>query len=237
MNLRKFFTVLCKTTIILSCIQARALSLPTSVVLQKTSQVPVFVISDSQNKILGTQLNLPSKSRTTVGVFTNYDDAKSFLNKFKSSKSTLGEDVRITTLSLADIYQLNQTEKQKADGLAFVFIPSSVQVKNAFTILGQTTPETQTFDGTPLFVPYEKTSGQFLSAQSSSIQGIPLFFEKEDLQDFLRKSEEKQPKLKDQVVIVVVPLEGVIKSLESSNDPTAGNMIFIPPQKSSNPSQ
>ena len=229
--------MLCKTTIILSCIQARTLSLPTSVVLQKTFQVPVFVISDSQNKILGTQLNIPSKSRTTVGVFTNYDDAKSFLNKLKSSKSILGDDVRIATLSLSDIYQLNQTEKQKVDGLAFVFIPSSVQVKNAFTILGQTTPETQTFDGTPLFVPYDRVSGQFLSVQSSSSQGIPLFFEREDLQEFLRKSEEQQPKLKESVVTIVVPLEGVIKGLENSNDPTSGNMIFIPSQKSSSPNQ
>ncbi len=236
MVFRRLITVLFSAAIVLLPGQCKVLSLPKEVILEKTSQVPIFVISDSQGKMLGTRSPLSSKSRTVIGIFTNYDDAKGFLNTFKSGKSTFGEDVRITTLSLADIYQLNQAEKQKIDGLAFVFIPSSVQVKNAFTILGQTTPETQIFDGTPLFVPYEKTSGQFLSAQSSSIQGVPLFFEKEDLQDFLRKSEEKQPKLKDQVVIVVVPLEGVIKSLESSDDPTAGNMIFIPPQKLSNPS-
>ena len=231
MYLRHSVTVILETIIIMSLGVSRVVSLPKSVIVEKTSQVPVFVIYNSQNKLLVTRSSLPNKERSTVGVFIDYSDARSFLDKFKSAKSNFGDGIRIGTVSLADIYQLNDVEKKKKDGLSFLFIPSPSQTKNAFVLLGQDKPETQIFDGTPLFAPYDSTSGLFTSIQASGLQGVPLFFEKEELQQVILKLEEQQSNLKNKLKIRVVPLEGFIKNLEKADDLSSGNFILFPSQK------
>ncbi|NEQ62954.1 MAG: hypothetical protein F6K53_38560, partial [Moorea sp. SIO4A1] len=64
----------------------------------------------------------------------------------------------------------------------------------------------------------------------NGVSSIPFFFNKEQLQSIVNRYKQQDPN--SQVKIEVVPLEGVIQTLQESNDQQLEKIVLVPSQES-----
>jgi len=101
-------------------------------------------------------------------------------------------------------------------------------VQSAQQLLGQG----QEFRGVPLFVAKGGQEGGYLTIQQEGQSVIPFFFDKEQLQNLVNRFKEQQPNLASSVQIQVVPLEGIINTLQTQDNPQLEQILLIPSQES-----
>jgi len=138
---------------------------------------------------------------------------------------------------LGEVYQLERTSKSKPDRLDFAFVPMQQQVDSAVALLKQGGQPNAQFNGVPLFLARGGQEKGYLTIQRKNPQGkdeqvIPIFFKKEELQSMLERFKQQQPNLAGTIEIQVVNLEGVIETLQKSDNPQLGQIVLIPPQES-----
>jgi nickel transport protein len=93
--------------------------------------------------------------------------------------------------------------------------------------------QSQQFEGVPLFVAKENgQEGGYLTIQQGSDQVIPMFFEQSELQTLLTRLREVQPNMATSVQMQVVNLEGVINTLQTSNNEELNRIVLVPSQQS-----
>jgi len=213
----------------------QALALTQEQVLQKLQSVPVFTVTDPQGSPLVASVpNGQNQNQTTAvaGVFISQRDAQAFVDRLKKEKPEVGRTVQVVPVSLAEVYKLDQENRNKPNGLDFAFIPVEQQVQSARAIVGQSGQQAQQFQGTPLFVARGGQEQGYLTIQENGKQVIPFFFDKEQLQGMIDRFKQQQPNLASTVKMQVVPLEGVIQTLQSSNDDKLNNIVLVPSQES-----
>jgi nickel transport protein len=130
----------------------QALALTQEQVLQKLQSVPVFTVTDPQGSPLVASVpNGQNQNQTTAvaGVFISQRDAQAFVDRLKKEKPELGRTVQVVPVSLAEVYKLDQENRNKPNGLDFAFIPVEQQVQSAQAIVGQSGQQAQQFQGTP----------------------------------------------------------------------------------------
>jgi len=213
-----------------------ALALPEPQILEKLREVPVFTITDAQ----GTPLvnTVPKQGQGQSGnasvarIFISQKDAQAFVEQLKTRNPQLGASARVTLVSLGEIYQISQANKDKPNELLFGYIPAPQQVESAKTVLRQTGQQVNEFNGVPLF--YARTAAEdgVLTFKQGQEEVIPLFFNKEELQAAVDLFKQQQPNATTTLKIEVVNLEGVMEDLRTKNDPFLSQLILVPSQES-----
>jgi len=214
-----------------------ALALTEDQVLQKLRPVPVFTVTDAQGAPLVASIPRGDNTNQTAalaGVFISQKDAQAFVEKLKTDKPELGKAVQVVPVSLAEVYKLKKENENKPDGLNFAFIPVKEQVQSAQALMSQSGQQAPPFQGTPLFVAKGGQDQGYLTMQQNGKAIIPFFFDKEQLQGMVDRFKQQQPNLASTIKIEVVPLEGVIQTLQKSNDEQLNNIAIVPSQESIN---
>jgi hypothetical protein len=212
----------------------RALALPDDQVVQKLQAVPVFTVTDAKGApLVASVANEQNKTTAVAGVFISQKDAQAFVDRLKKEKPDLGQNVQVVPVSLAEVYKLKKDNENKPDGLNFAFIPVQQQVQSAQALMGQSAQGQQAkpFQGTPLFVAKAGQDQGYLTVQENGKQIIPFFFDKEQLQGMVERFKQQQPNLASTIKIEAVPLEGVIYTLQTSNNDQLNNIVIVPSQE------
>ncbi len=210
----------------------QVLALPQEQILQKLRSVPVFTIANNQGAPLVASPPQGQKGQPVAGVFINQKDAQAFLDGLKTKNPELAKGVSVVPVSLAEVYQLEISNKGKPDGLGFAFVPSRQQVDVAMSLLKQSGQQVQQFNGTPLFVARGGKEKGYLTIQQGNQTVIPMFFKKEELQALLDRFKQQQPNLAANVEIQVINLEGLIEVLRTKDDPQLNQIVLVPSQES-----
>lgn len=211
---------------------AQVLAIPQEQIIQKLRSVPVFTIANSQGAPLVASPPQGQKGPAVAGVFISQKDAQAFLDRLKSKNPDLAKGVKVVPVSLAEVYQLNQTNKGKPDGLGFAYVPSEQQVQTAMSLLKQSGQQVQKFNATPLFVARGGEKGGYLTIQEGNQSYIPMFFKKEELQTLIDRFKQQQPQQATNVQIQVLTLEGLMEVLQTKNEPQYSQIVLVPPQDS-----
>ena len=204
-----------------------ALSLPEDQVLKKLDPVPVFTIADEQ----GAPLVASGEDQAKVaGVFISQDDAKQFVNQLKTQNPELAEKVKVVPVSLGEVYKLSESAESQENALNFAYVPEEEAVNSAKTIGEANNQPYQ--GGVPLFVAKGGDDKGYLTIEKDAQQVIPFFFDKQQLEDMVTKFKEQKPEVAASVDIEVVPLEGVIETLETSEDKMLEKIVLVPSTES-----
>ena len=193
--------------------------------LEKLDPVPVFTIADLEGAPLVANQNEES---AIAGVFISREDANDFVAQLDRTNSELADRVRVIPISLGEVYRLIDSEEAENSNLDLTYIPETEAIALATDILTKNGEEYK--GGVPLFV--AKGNDGYLTFERNSQQVIPFFFDLEQLETFISKFEEQQPALAGTVNIEVHPLEGVIETFETSNDPLLNRIILVPTSES-----
>jgi hypothetical protein len=216
----------------------RLLALTTEQVVERLRPVPVFTLADQQGAPLVAMPSEGENKNPVAGVFINRQDAQTFLDNLKSKNPQVAQGVQVVPVSLAQVFQMaNQPQGNTApqNQLHFAFVPARQQVDAAKTLLQQSGQNADQFRGVPLFV--AKANGQnggYLTVKQGDQQVIPMFFNREEMQTLLDRLRQTQPNMASSVSVQVVNLEGLIQTLQSSNNTELNQIMLIPPQESIN---
>ena len=201
-----------------------AWALPEEEVLRKLDPVPVFTIADEQ----GAPLVASGEDEAKVaGVFISQQDANQFVDRLKTKNPELADKVKVVPVSLGEVYKLAESAKTQENALNFAYVPQETAVNSAKTI-----GESNYVGGVPLFVAKGGEENGYLTIEKDSQQVIPFFFDKGQLDEVVAKFKEQKPEIADSVDIEVVPLEGVIETLETSEDKMLEKIVLIPTEES-----
>lgn len=222
------------STVLASCLigNLRAQALPQKQILEKLQSIPVFTITDPQGAPLVASVGNGNSKGTVAGVFISQRDAQSFIEKLKKDNPGLAKNVRVVPVSLGDVYQLEESNKNKADHLDFAYVPTQQQVESAMSLLRQNGQQVQQFNGVPLFVARAGKEKGYLTIQEGNQQMIPFFFDKEQLQGMVERYKQQQPSQASTIEIQAVTLEGVLQTLKSSENQQLNNIMLVPSQES-----
>ena len=210
----------------------QVLALTQEQILQKLRPVPVFTITNAQGAPLVASPPQGQKGSAVAGVFITQRDAQTFLDTLKTKNPELAKGVKVVPVSLAEVYQLEASNKGKPDALSFTFVPSKQQVDSAIALLNTSGQKVQQFNGTPLFVARGGEKEGYLTIQQGNQAIIPMFFKKEELQALIDRFKQQQPKQAANIKIQVLNLEGVIDVLRTKDDPQLTQIVLIAPQES-----
>jgi hypothetical protein len=209
----------------------QVLALTQEQILQKLRPVPVFTIANAQGAPLVASPPSGQKGNPVAGVFITQQDAQAFLENLKTRNPDLAKNVKVVPVSLAEVYQINTSNRDKKDKLDFAFVPSRQQVDTAQAILKQSGDKNQ-FSGTPLFVARGGADKGYLTIQQGNETVIPMFFKKEDLQTLMDRFKQQDPKMASSLEVQVLNLEGVIEVMRTKNDPQLNQIVLVPPRES-----
>ncbi|HBE18768.1 MAG TPA: hypothetical protein DEG17_20285 [Cyanobacteria bacterium UBA11149] len=224
------------TTILSSLLTGtlQALALTQAQIIEKLQTVPVFAIADAQGSLV--TVSVPTQDNKTVsvaGFFISQQAAQSFINqRLKRDNPQLGNTAQVAVLSIADVYKLQQENKNKPNPVDFVFVPEDDEVKTAVDLLRQKGENVQQFDQVPLFYASAGQDSGYLTTELSGQQVIPFFFDKNQLQGLVDRYKQQQPNQSSTVQINVVTLEGLIETWESKDDPALGKIVLWPTPES-----
>ncbi len=209
-----------------------ALALPAEQVRSTLAPIPVFTITDSEGKPLVASVPNPSNANATpesvAGVFISRQDADSFLQQLRTRNPEVGNNVRVVPVSLAEVNELVNQNRNQPNSINFTFIPQQRQVEQAVTIVRQANPQIQQFDGVPLFAARAGQDQGYLTIAINNQQVIPFFFEREQLEEMIARFRQEQPSVASTIQVQVVPLEGVIQTLQTSDNQDLGKIVLWP---------
>lgn len=206
-----------------------ALALPEEEVFKKLEHIPVFTITDEQGAPLVASAEDENK---LAGVFISPQDANNFLAQVKNTNPDLADKVKVVPISLAEVYKLSQSAQSQQDALNFQYVPEEEAVNSAKTI---SEANQEPFPGgVPLFVARGGEENNYLTVQPTkdSPQMIPFFFDKQQLEQLIAQSKKQKPEVAEQIDIQVVPLEGIIETLKTKEDPAIKNIFIVPTNES-----
>ena len=206
-----------------------ALALPEEEVLQKLNPVPVFTIADEQGAPLVASGEGKDKGKV-AGVFVSQNDANQFVNQLKTKNPELASKVKVVPVSLGEVHKLSQSSQSQENALEFHYVPQEEAVNSAKTI-GEANKQPYQ-GGVPLFVAKGGEDKGYLTIEKDSQQVIPFFFDKQQLDEMIAKFKQQKPDVAASVNIEVVPLEGVIQTLETSEDQMLEKIVLVPSAES-----
>jgi hypothetical protein len=206
---------------------SKLLALPTEEILQKLRPVPVFTVADSN----GSPLIASGENNAKVaGVFISQEDANSFVQKLKQENPDLGGKVQVVPVSLGEIFELKEANAQKPDGINFAYVPMREEVEGAKKILSANDQEYK--GGVPLFVAKAGEDKGYLTIKQNDTEIIPFFFEKEQVENLIKRFKENQPDLASSIDIEVVILEVVLSNLKEGDHEMLKKIVLWPSEES-----
>lgn len=210
----------------------RVLALTTEQVVERLRPVPVFAVTDADGTPLVASTGEGEDSTPVAGVFISRQDAQQFVDGLKSRNPQLGNSVQVTTVSLAEIFELAVRQQNNDDGLRFYFVPMRQQVETARTVLQQNRQNPENFEGVPLFfLESTQEGGGYLTIQQGNQRVIPIFFTQQDLQAMVSRITQQEPSLAGRTRVQVTSLETLIQVFQSSDDPDLNQVVLVPPRE------
>jgi len=206
-----------------------SLAIPQAQIIQKLQQVPVFTVANEN----GAPLVASGEDDSRVaGVFISQQDALDFVNRLKKENPELGEQVQVVALTMGRVYQLNQQTQGQPNSLDLAFVPMEEEVQAALTLLRERGQQIDNFSGVPLFIARGGENQGYLMVEREGQQIIPMFFEKQQLQQMVEQFKESKPELAQSVRIDVVTLQGMLQTLEEKDDAQLNKVVLVPSQES-----
>lgn len=206
-----------------------SLAIPQSQIIQKLQQVPVFTVANENGAPLVASGDDESR---VAGVFISQQDAQEFVTRLKKENPELGQQVQVVALTLGRVYQLNQQAQSQPNGLDFAFVPMEEEVQAALTLLRQRGQQVDNFSGVPLFIARGGENQGYLMVERDGQQIIPMFFEKQQLQQMVEQFKESKPELAQSVRIDVVTLQSMLQTLEEKDDAQLNKVVLVPSRES-----
>ncbi|MDY6936481.1 MAG: Tic22 family protein [Cyanobacteriota bacterium] len=201
-------------------------------IVEKLQAVPVFAITDAEGSPLIASIPQSEDSQDTVpvsGVFINRSDAEAFVERLRSQDPDIANQIRVTTISMAEVYQLDRENEDAPEGLQFAYVPNRTQVDEAIGLLANQGETLEQFPGVPLFIGIAGPDSGYLTIEQGGEQLIPMFFNRTELESVLEQFKTQQPELAETVGIQVESLEGVIRMMETSDNPQLEQLVLVPP--------
>lgn len=200
----------------------KLLALPKEVIMQKLQPIPVFTIGDKE----GSPLIAGEGDERVTGVFISKEDANGFVTRLKQENPSVGAQVQVIPVSLAEIFQLTEQNAGKKDAIQFAYVPTRQQVDQA----KQLNSDYQ--GGVPLFVAKAGNDQGYLTIKQNDTEIIPFFFEKQQVQKLVDDFKKQQPELANNIEIEVVILEGVLGALKEGDDEMLKRIVLWPSNES-----
>lgn len=203
-----------------------ALALPQPQIIQKLQPVVVFtVVNESGAPLLSTDA---AGGPPSLGVFLTPKDAETFIASFKSQEDIRASQLRVQTISLAQLYQMQTASRGRTNEMKLTFFPERDQVSWAQTTLLMTGRRLDELKGTPLFAAVISRGRQYLTLKIDGKHLIPLYFTKADIQAFVERYRRQANDPKAEVEIRFFSLEEVLEAFQKSNDPLTERFILMP---------
>ncbi|WP_310484186.1 Tic22 family protein [Chamaesiphon sp. VAR_48_metabat_403] len=213
-------------------INTPARAIPEAQVIAKLQNVPVYVITDDKGTLVETRLNTPGQNSTTqfsTGVFLSDRDAQTFIDKnLKAQQPDLVKLVKVTSVSLGEIYRRQQENKNKPEELKYVYVPTAQQSASALTILNRSGQKVTQIDSSPVFIATIKSKSgqdQYLTFRRDNREIVPIFFSETTLRSTVSKV---YPNLVSKSNIRVMELNELLGYMTDKNDPIINNFEFNP---------
>lgn len=208
-----------------------AQAIPVPQVVAKLQNIVVYLITDDQGVVLhGTNTgNGNQNPRTSTGVFFSSKDAQSFIDSgIKPTQPEISKIVKVTPVSLGEIYRRQQANKNKPQEMNYVYVPTVRAANAALAILNQNGNKVERVTSSPVFIAtIISASGKedYLTFNRDNQNIVPLFFSKEALQSTVRKV---YPALGAKSKIQVVELNNLLGYMTDTSDPVAQIFEFNP---------
>ena len=206
-----------------------SLAIPQAQIIQKLQQVPVFTVANQNGAPLVASGDDDSR---VAGVFISQQDAQEFVTRLKRENPELGQQVQVVALTLGRVYQLNQQTQGQPNSLDFAFVPMEEEVQAALTLLRQRGQQIDNFSGVPLFIARGGENQGYLMVEREGQQIIPMFFEKQQLQQMVEQFKQSKPELAQSVRIDVVTLQSMLQTLEEKDDAQLNKVVLVPSRES-----
>lgn len=222
---------------------APALALSEDEIMQKLASVPVFAITDAEGSPLIASVSNPQSANGTTevaGVFMNPQDANRFVERLTQEQPEMAGEVQVTVISLAEIYRLEQSHRQQNNSIEFSYVPTRQEVESAVSVLLDSGREDEllqyngeyTYPGVPLFMATAGPDQGYMTVELDGEVVIPLFFDREDLDNVIARFQQQQPDFAATVQTDVVQLEVVLETLRNEDNDMVGQLMFVPHSES-----
>jgi hypothetical protein len=208
-----------------------AQAIPEAQVVDKLKDIPVYVVTDDK----GTIVHATSKGdknqapKISTGVFFSRQDAQDFIDRsIKPQQPDLTKMVKVTPVSLGEIYRRKQANKNKPQELDYIYVPTAKQSSAALEILKQSGQKVTQVNDLPVFIAtMTSKSGreEYLTFERNRQEIVPLFFSKEALQSTIKKV---YPNLIGKSKIQVVELNYLLDYMTRTSDPVVNFFEFNP---------
>lgn len=210
----------------------QAVALSEDELLDKFSEVPVFVMVDSSGSYVTPVSDLPNDGLGNVAllrVFFNEDDVISFVRQIREENPRFHQGGSVGVIDLATVHRLAQEDRETP--LKLLFIPQADDLQAARALdsdFGGATSSSLV----PLFA-LQDASGNYVSlsvdaeAEGDTQNIFSMFFSKEDADDVLAAIQTSNPNL-DQVRIGVISLADLSGDLLQRDDDAFDRVQFLP---------
>ncbi|ERN40871.1 Tic22-like family [Rubidibacter lacunae KORDI 51-2] len=213
-----------------SIVPQSAIALPEEEIVEKLQSVPVYTIVNAEG------IPLPASNtetqETLIPIFIDRGSAEQKLGELRSANPELASQVSIRPVSMAEVYKLEQENASNAEAPSFAYIPTDEQVQSALSVLQAQGQNLQGFPGVPMFVARGGEEQGYLTIERDGERIIPVFFEKEQIDQVIDRFGQEQPDLASTVNIDVVPLQNLIGALREGNEEELRNIVIVPTTES-----
>jgi hypothetical protein len=191
-----------------------AQAIPESEVIAKLQNIPVYVITDDKGTIVEARISSKGKNpspQVSTGVFFSEKDARTFVEKnLKLQQPALAKVVKVTPVSLGEIYRRQQANKSKPEELNYVYVPTAQQSTSALAILNRSGQKLTQINGSPVFI---------ATIKSKAGKDEYLTFQRDNREITLRASIKKvYPNLTSKINIQVVEMNDLLGYMTNKND-------------------
>lgn len=203
-------------------------------VVQKLSNVPVFMITDPKGNPL--IVNVKDKAQKDVPLLLLFMDQKRAQDTYTNIKkdNSAVKDAQIIVISLGLAFKAIREEAKKKDNkLNFEFLTDSKTLSYALTLFKKVDAKATSFPGIPVFYAMGsdgkgKAKG-YVTFEKDGKQLIPFYFSQSDIEQNINDLKKTKPDLAKLMSIEVAPLESVITAmLEGKNDSQLQTLTFVP---------
>ncbi|MEM7065658.1 MAG: Tic22 family protein [Cyanobacteria bacterium P01_B01_bin.77] len=207
-----------------------AVALSEDELLNKFSEVPVFVMVDSSGGYVTPVSDLPNDGLGNVAllrVFFNEDDVVSFVRQVREENPRFHQGGSVGVIDLATVHRLAATERDVP--LKLIFIPQQDDLQAALDLDSE-------FGGSsssslvPLFTLQDASGGYLplsVTGETEEETLVSLFLSKEDAENVLTAVQQSNPALSD-VSVGVVSLADISSEFLQTDNESFGLIRFLP---------
>lgn len=178
-----------------------ALALTEQQILDKLTDIPVFLIVDSEGMVLPAGVNdNEAQIQPVTLVFIHPAEAQAYIDREGEAQAGFEADARIAALSLRTVYEEVTGQPEQFDPV--LYIPSSESI-SAVSQLSD-----QDFRGVPLFTPFVENQGY-----PTINNQVLMFFSFQDFQSGMARLIEENPELEGNVVVEVINFEYILLNM------------------------